>query len=262
MIFGKKILPTPKMNVFVCICCHSFGIQRGTSPCDYFGPSKQKIWGWNDCCTIGGANPRLGMMEWRRRISPPSWWFESMGLARHVGKKSTHRLTSSTYHLGPVDEHFDDNLFIFSKGHLFIFTFQFFGWDDTPNIPECRNEEDVLGWKGCGWLLIMSVNVCPTSLHSPSDDRIHGWSMMLFAKDTWKKRQSDLFWDRCKKARAFCVLNLNMFNAAGNSGNSVFACAHCWLKCRSAQPAQLTSGQITAQFWQLQVEKTSFSEFV
>ena len=54
----------------------------------FFGPSKQKIWGWNDCCTIGGFSPRLGMMGWRRRISPPSWWFESMVKPNILGRKA------------------------------------------------------------------------------------------------------------------------------------------------------------------------------
>ena len=252
------------LYVFVVIPLESKG---GTSPCDY-GPSRisRKSEVGMTAAQLEVLTPDWGWWEWwddswEAKDPPPSWCFESMGLARHVGKKSTHRLTSSTYHLGPVNDNLNDNLLIFSKGHLFIFTFQFLVGTIRPTSQSIEMKRMFLVESCCG-RPVMSVNVCPTSLHSPSDDRIHGWSMMLFAKDTWKKRQSDLFWDRCKEARAFCVLNLNMFNAAGNSGKSVFACAHCWLKSRSAQPAQLTSGQTTGQFWQLQLEKTSFSEFV
>ena len=63
-----------------------------------------------------------------------------------------------------------------------------------------------------------------------------------FDNYSWKRQVSQnlcqgCFWTRYDTfsvcARAFCVLNLNMFNAAGNSGKSVFACAHCWLKAEA-----------------------------
>ena len=67
MIFGKKILPTPKMNVFVCICCHSFGIQRGTSPCDY-GPSRILCF-----FDLQSRKSEVGMTAAQLEVLTPDW---------------------------------------------------------------------------------------------------------------------------------------------------------------------------------------------